>query len=206
MWTVNTEKIKSSFNYSLDTMAYVFVKNSNISLTMLNGSSFGNYPEDLIKNIKGLHENLHHSLTFNDSPFTKVLYDEAVVFYLISNQIFSLAKTDKDFIYALKQDVNYSDHYIELLSSFDQVQNQVFKQISTATADYTEDIQLIMDSTIDKYGKEEWNACVLTSELHRHLGVYALIGAKMGVRAKEYFGAGADELKNSFICRINTSV
>ncbi|MCB2194722.1 MAG: nucleoside hydrolase [Bacteroidetes bacterium] len=195
VWTVNTEKIKSSFNYSLDTMAYVFVKNSNISLTMLNGSSFGNYPEDLIKNIKGLHENLHHSLTFNDSPFTKVLYDEAVVFYLISNQIFSLEKSDQNFMYSFKQDMNYSDFYIELLESVDRVQNQVFKEISTDTADYTEDIQLIMDSTIDKYGKEEWNACVLTSELHRHLGVYALIGAKMGVRAKEYFGAGADELK-----------
>lgn len=195
VWTVDANDIKSSFNYTIDSLAYKFVKNSNSTLTMLDGSSFDSYSKNLIKATKDSNKNLYRSLTFNDSPFTKALYDEAVVFYLLSNQIFSLKKTDQDFVYTLKQDVNYSSHYIGLLNSVDQLQNQVFKGISTDTSDYVEDIQLIMDSTIQKYGKEEWNACVLTSELHRHLGVYALIGAKMGIRAKEYFGACADELK-----------
>lgn len=195
IWTIDGQDIKSSFNYTIDTQAYQFVENSNIQLTMLDGSSFGNYSDDLINKIKDSNTNLYRSLTFNDSPFTKALYDEAVVFYLLANQIFSLEKSDQNFMYSLKQDVNYSDHYMELLNFADQLQNQVFKEISTDTSDYIEDIQAIMDSTIQKYGKEEWNACVLTSELHRHLGVYALIGAKMGVRGKEYFGAGADELK-----------
>lgn len=195
IWTIDGKNIELSFNFAIDTLAYEFVKNSNSALTMLDGSSFENYSNELIKEIKGSNKNLYRSLTFNDSPFTKALYDEAVVFYLLSNQIFSLEKSDQDFMYSLKQDMNYSDFYIELLESVDRVQNKVFKEISTDTADYTDDIQVILNSTIHKYGKEEWNACVLTSELHRHLGVYALIGAKMGVRAKEYFGAGADELK-----------
>jgi len=36
---------------------------------------------------------------------------------------------------------------------------------------------------------EEWRICVLTNEMHHHLGIYALIGAKMGLRAREHLGA-----------------
>jgi pyrimidine-specific ribonucleoside hydrolase len=42
---------------------------------------------------------------------------------------------------------------------------------------------------------EEWNAALLTNEFHRHLGIYSLIGAKMGIRAREILGAGVDELR-----------
>ena len=41
----------------------------------------------------------------------------------------------------------------------------------------------------------EWKAAVLTNELHRHLGIYSLIGAKMGVRAREILRAPFDTLK-----------
>ena len=30
--------------------------------------------------------------------------------------------------------------------------------------------------------------------MHRHLGIYAVIGTKMGMRAREHFGAGIDEV------------
>ncbi|MBP5473225.1 MAG: formylmethanofuran dehydrogenase subunit E family protein, partial [Bacteroidales bacterium] len=46
---------------------------------------------------------------------------------------------------------------------------------------------------IEKYGHEEWTSGVLASELHRHLGVFAIIGVKMGIRAREYFNTGVDE-------------
>ncbi|MEI8045594.1 MAG: formylmethanofuran dehydrogenase subunit E family protein, partial [Verrucomicrobiota bacterium] len=37
-------------------------------------------------------------------------------------------------------------------------------------------------------------AAVLTSELHRHLGTYSIVGAKMGLRARERFNVALDEL------------
>ena len=46
---------------------------------------------------------------------------------------------------------------------------------------------------IKKYGMDEWNSGVLANELHRHLGVFAIIGVKMGIRAREYFNTGVDE-------------
>ena len=35
---------------------------------------------------------------------------------------------------------------------------------------------------------------VIANELHRHLGVFAIIGVKMGIRAREYFCTGVDEM------------
>ncbi len=60
---------------------------------------------------------------------------------------------------------------------------------------YTYDVRLIMDEAIAKYGVEEWKACVITDEFHGHLGVYSIIGAKMGILAREYFGVSTDLLK-----------
>lgn len=48
---------------------------------------------------------------------------------------------------------------------------------------------------IKRHGLEEWRLCVLTSEIHQHLGIYSIIGAKMGLRAREIFDAGLDELQ-----------
>ena len=36
---------------------------------------------------------------------------------------------------------------------------------------------------------------MIGNELHRHLGVFAIIGVKMGIRAREYFCTGVDEMK-----------
>lgn len=60
---------------------------------------------------------------------------------------------------------------------------------------YTYDVRLIMDEAIKLYGTDEWKACVMTDEFHGHLGVYSIVGAKMGILAREYFGVSTDMLK-----------
>ncbi len=57
------------------------------------------------------------------------------------------------------------------------------------------DVEPVVDDIIARYGREEWKACLLTNELHRHLGIYSLVGAKMGVRAREILDAPFDTLK-----------
>ncbi|HCO67440.1 MAG TPA: hypothetical protein DIT04_06765 [Dysgonomonas sp.] len=54
---------------------------------------------------------------------------------------------------------------------------------------YNEDLRPIVASAIEKYGREEWMAAVLTTEIHGHLGIYAIIGVKMGIKALEYLKA-----------------
>jgi pyrimidine-specific ribonucleoside hydrolase len=56
------------------------------------------------------------------------------------------------------------------------------------------DVRPFIDQIISRHGLEEWETVVLTSEFHTHLGIYSIIGAKMGLRAREYFNADLDGL------------
>jgi pyrimidine-specific ribonucleoside hydrolase len=60
---------------------------------------------------------------------------------------------------------------------------------------YVYDVRQIMDSAIIRYGIDEWKACVMTDEFHGHLGVFSIVGAKMGIYAREFFGIGTDLLE-----------
>ena len=60
---------------------------------------------------------------------------------------------------------------------------------------YAADVVPMVDETIARHGPSEWRAGVLTNELHGHLGIYATIGVKMGIRAREYFNIGVDDIE-----------
>jgi pyrimidine-specific ribonucleoside hydrolase len=71
----------------------------------------------------------------------------------------------------------------------------VFTDIPKNPSLFREDVRPIVNQIIDTYGIEEWKACLLTNEFHRHLGTYSLVGAKMGVRAREILEAPFDTLE-----------
>ena len=73
--------------------------------------------------------------------------------------------------------------------------NIVFNKFPVQHDMFNYDIRPIIDSAIALYGNDEWKANVMTDEFHRHLGVYSIVGAKMGIRARELFGVGADLLE-----------
>lgn len=82
---------------------------------------------------------------------------------------------------------------LKILKGLPDAENRVFYAFPTRYEDYSEDVIPIMDRVIDHHGESEWRAAVLTNELHGHLGVYALVGVKMGIRAREYFNIGVDD-------------
>ena len=60
---------------------------------------------------------------------------------------------------------------------------------------FRDDVKPLVDGIIERHGKEEWKSVLLTNELHRHLGIYSIIGAKMGIRAREILNADLDDVK-----------
>lgn len=58
-----------------------------------------------------------------------------------------------------------------------------------------EDVAEVADEILKRHGAEEWKAALLTNELHRHLGIYSLVGVKMGIRARELLDASLDDLR-----------
>jgi inosine-uridine nucleoside N-ribohydrolase/formylmethanofuran dehydrogenase subunit E len=72
--------------------------------------------------------------------------------------------------------------------------NIVFSRFPAEREQFRYDVRPIIDSAISRYGYEEWKANVMTDEFHGHLGVFSIVGAKMGIRAREIFGVGPDML------------
>lgn len=70
----------------------------------------------------------------------------------------------------------------------------VFERFPTDGHLFRDDVGPVIDQIIARHGQKEWATVVLTSEFHTHLGIYAIVGAKMGLRARDHFGAGLDEL------------
>ena len=65
------------------------------------------------------------------------------------------------------------------------------KEFPTDPSQFNDLVKPYVMEIIEKHGLEEWKAVLLTNELHRHLGLWSIIGAKMGIRAREILGAPA---------------
>lgn len=74
-------------------------------------------------------------------------------------------------------------------------ESRVFFGFPTSVTLYADDVAPIIAESLLRHGASEWRAAVLTNELHGHLGIYATIGVKMGIRAREYFNIGVDDIR-----------
>lgn len=70
----------------------------------------------------------------------------------------------------------------------------VFDIFPTLPVLFLPDLRPYVEQIQQKHGQTEWEVIVLTNEFHRHLGIYSILGAKMGLRARDYFQVGLDEM------------
>jgi inosine-uridine nucleoside N-ribohydrolase/formylmethanofuran dehydrogenase subunit E len=73
--------------------------------------------------------------------------------------------------------------------------NIVFNRFPDQPEMFNYDIRPIIDEAVARYGYDEWKANVMTDEFHGHLGVFSIVGAKMGIKARELFGVGSDMIE-----------
>jgi pyrimidine-specific ribonucleoside hydrolase len=73
--------------------------------------------------------------------------------------------------------------------------NVVLSRFPTDPEAFQPDVAPLVTEIIERHGAEEWKAALLTNELHRHLGMYSLVGVKMGIRAREVLRASLDDLR-----------
>jgi inosine-uridine nucleoside N-ribohydrolase/formylmethanofuran dehydrogenase subunit E len=127
------------------------------------------------------------------------LCDELVSVYLTNPELFDITLLTGNVHVRYNKD--YNAHAItEVISDmitgkYAQENNIVFREFPRNREMFTYDVRQIMDSAIALYGYDEWKANVLTDEFHGHLGVFSIVGAKMGIRAREIFGVGQDQLE-----------
>lgn len=170
-------------------------------------------PENLIK----IDDTYIHALEKVDSPYSNNIsrilknpdvhqalmkskpyaWDDLVPVCVSDSSLFRIATdTVYEYIsYVTGFDENQVRKSIMQMLSPPEISTQVFSVIPHDPVLYKDDVGEIMKEVIEKYGAEEWRACVITNELHGHLGIYAIIGAKMGIRAREYFDVGLDDIE-----------
>lgn len=94
----------------------------------------------------------------------------------------------------LRDPETFGDTTLVLLRGKPDTESRVFYGFPTDPACYAQDVAPIVGQVLALHGPSEWRAGVLTNELHGHLGIYATIGVKMGIRAREYFDIGVDDI------------
>jgi len=83
---------------------------------------------------------------------------------------------------------------LTLLRTLPPRETVIFADFPSSPERLLPDVREAAAQIIARHGLEEWKAAALTSELHRHLGTYSIVGAKMGLAAREHFGVALDEL------------
>jgi pyrimidine-specific ribonucleoside hydrolase len=126
------------------------------------------------------------------------LSDDLVALYLTNPELFSINTTPD------RLNVRYNKDYDlpgikeamadMIKGNYAPGRNVVFNTFPVQREFFRYDIRPIIDSAIARYGYDEWKANVMTDEFHGHLGVFSIVGAKMGIRAREIFGVGPDML------------
>ena len=131
------------------------------------------------------------------------VWDEMTVIYMHNPSLFKFSVSARGRKVMTLSEIDHEalcDAYIQALgysadAHLDPRQSVVLRQFPSEPSLFREDVSPYVNEIIDRYGLEEWKACLLTNELHRHLGIYSLIGAKMGIRAREILEAPFDTLE-----------
>ena len=127
------------------------------------------------------------------------LCDDLVALYLTNPELFGInIMTDKlNVRYTIDYNVSGIREVIcdMINGSYVSEHNVVLNRFPVNREMFNYDVRPIIDTAIARYGIDEWKANVMTDEFHGHLGVYSIVGAKMGIKARELFGVGPDMLE-----------
>ena len=192
---------KDGFNYKAAPLAAEKVLQASLPV-LVTGSGGGSfYSPVLISELENTHSiysarvvtilnaNASHSFVFTS-------FDEMVPLLLHYPDMFTTdAGMQKNKYYTPGDIKTLRSAAVRILKGETVSRMQVIKSIPADTSFYMADLQPFVTDIRNKYGEDEWTSGVIANELHRHLGVFAIIGVKMGIRAREYFSTGVDEMR-----------
>jgi pyrimidine-specific ribonucleoside hydrolase len=201
------------WNYTRDpeSAGFVFKSGLNIYSLHIPDEKLLRYDQAIYDKIKKINTPAARLLTsLHTAPtVTKLLsdghfrvWDEMTAMFLNSPSLFKFVPTEMSGVMWLEdfQADKLEELYLKLLSHaadfhLDTRKAVVLNDFPADPLLFKEDLSPHVEKIIEKYGFEEWKACVLTNEFHRHLGIYSIVGAKMGVRAREILEAPFDTLQ-----------
>jgi pyrimidine-specific ribonucleoside hydrolase len=201
IWSADGADDKTGFNYNIDAKSSVSMLKQEIPVKivrkyMLNNSVFwDNELTEAVKAINTRYAKAAGSVSdFSESHrFALEANDEMTALFLHYPELF-ICKTLGNVTDCIPSDpAGLRENTLKILKGETVPRNQVIKEFSADPDFYFDDLSGSVTAIIEKHGIDEFSSSVISNELHRHLGVFTVIGVKMGIRAREYFATGVDE-------------
>lgn len=208
VWYNDSIEPLTGTNYGIDENSVFDVRSANIPVDVVTnaGKSAHPFDEDILQRIHLIdspyarrivtaHENMEVARRIKSRHLQ--FWDDLLPVYLLYPDLFvqkGIHGTNGHRLYEVRDIKNVKSAYTEILTSRNNVQGKVFNGFPDSPDLFADDVRPYMKDIIQKYGKEEWRLSVLTNEIHGHLGIYAVVGVKMGLRARQYFHVGIDDI------------
>lgn len=205
IWSADGYEDKAGFNYNTDKEASVKMLKQEIPVKIIRKfalSDPGFYNDDLIRSIIAINtpyaKKIGGFFRSDTAKTHKYIYegtDDMVPVFLHNPGLF-MSKVYSNISECTPADeAGIKNAVMLILKGATVAPNQVIKNLPSDPGFYFEDIAPSVNEIIERYGMNEWASGVIANELHRHLGVFAIVGVKMGIRAREYFNTGVDEFR-----------
>jgi pyrimidine-specific ribonucleoside hydrolase len=192
------------FNLQVDPESYQQVIKSGIPLNRISGPKTGTvkFNDDLSSAIETLDTRYANKITeVSNGTFAQKIkegklgiWDDLVPFYLLYPSWFQSPGAENIHYFSTGKLDSLHLIYLDVLGDPYRNENKVFDPFPKNPELFGDDFSPHVEEIIQKHGHPEFRAAVITNELHGHLGIYSIIGAKMGIRAREYFNIGVDEM------------
>jgi inosine-uridine nucleoside N-ribohydrolase/formylmethanofuran dehydrogenase subunit E len=209
IWYNESAKLLSGFNYESDKESADFVFKSGLRIDVISNLNKDNILFDssmlagcddsktvLAVVLKNLFKQPPVLEKLKQNHFR--LCDDLVSLYITNPELFVMNITPDQLNVRFNTDYNVQGLKAAMADmikgTYVTERNVVFNRFPSEPEMFNYDIRQILDSAISLYGYLEWKANVMTDEFHGHLGVFSIVGAKMGIRAREFFNVGADML------------
>ncbi len=203
----NAKNITEGHNYKISPESFDYIKNSELQLEILSINEDAKpLNQKYIEYISKTNSNYARQIDFllkQKDVINRInnkhlyLWDDLIPLYLNLPMLFE-KNTEENINYVtllsnIPEEIIY-ESISNILISASQTNNRVFNTFPLATELYKKEYSDILQQTTEKYGLIEWKAVCLTNEVHGHTGIYSIIGAKMGIRAMEFFNVGINNL------------
>lgn len=198
-------------NYETDPQAAQQVMNSGVKMTFVSSTNPASAPIDKqflteLSRLKASRYAQKVAESHATPPLRELvrdehlrIWDELTVLALSSPQLFdkdSLAPHIEWYHIDTPQKIlPIEQQLLAIYQGPENVEGKVFYHFPLEEGYYIRDIMPIIGRAVQRYGLSEFRAAVLTNELHGHLGIFATVGVKMGIRAREYFDIGVDDMQ-----------
>lgn len=211
IWYNSGEQPMKGINYETDPLAAKQVLESGVPVVLVSALTAESAPLDrqFLTELSKMYSSPYArkvAQTHSTPPLRELvrdehlrLWDELAVLALSAPQLFNktaLSPTVEWYsINAAQEILPIEEQILAIYRGPENVDGKVFYHFPLDEGFYIRDIMPIIGRAVQRYGLSEFRAAVLTNELHGHLGIFATVGVKMGIRAREYFNIGVDDMK-----------